>query len=670
MKNRPSAGKKQVRRHIPSAETIAGNKGRGKSSASYEDVMFRTLADSLLDVIMVFDRNMRHLYVNPYVEKQTGIPHQQFIGKTHQELGFPVAMTKVWEEAIRKVFDTGQVQRIEFQLPNQTWIDWLLMPEKDKQGAVQHVITVAREITERKRLEEDLEQRVAERTMELLQSEKEYRDLFHESQDMIYISSPEGRYIDINPAGISLLGFSSREEALRVNVQDCYGNRQDRKKFQTLIGQQGYVKDYEVTLKRRDNVPIQVLITANVVKDKDGRCIAYRGIIRDITERRKLEQQLFHAQKMESIGTMAGGIAHDFNNILGGIMGFASLMKTKMSLDHPFYNYVDIIERGTQRAAELTSQLLTLAMGGTYNIIPVNLNDIILDTINMLSRLFDRSLRVETNLDEKLPTVEADFVLMQQVLMNLLMNASDALPQGGLITIETQVEAINHDIPSKPGDIPYGRYVVVSVSDNGVGIEPNLIERIFDPFFSTKGKGKGTGLGLAVVYGVLKNLSGFIKVYSEPGKGSIFRVYLPVSGRPLGEKVTPEVKEILEGNESILIVDDETDIRELARDIFVEHGYRILLAEDGEKACEIYAEKHAEIDLVLLDMVMPNLGGLETFLTLRTINPQVKVILSSGYSENGRAQEIIRYGVSDFIQKPYQVHKLLAMVRQVLARGN
>ncbi len=670
MTNRPSAGKRPVGRHINSAEKVAGCEGHGKTGDSHADVMFRTLADNLLDVIMVFDRNLRHLYVNPYVEKQTGIPHQQFIGKTHKELGFPVAMTKIWEEAIGKVFESGQVQRIEFQLPNRTWIDWLLMPEKDKQGSVQHVITVAREITERKHLEEDLEQRVAERTMELLQSEKEYRELFHESQDMIYISSPEGRYIDINPAGISLLGFSSREEALRINVQDCYGNRQDRIKFQALIGQQGFVKDYEVTLKRMDHVPLQVLITANAVKDREGRCIAYRGIIRDITERRKLEQQLFHAQKMESIGTMAGGIAHDFNNILGGIMGFASLMKTKMNPDHPFFNYVDIIERGTQRAAELTSQLLTLAMGGTYNIMPVNLNNIILDTIKMLSRLFDRSLQVKTNLDENLPTVEADFVLMQQVLMNLLMNASDALPRGGLITIETRVETISDNVPSKPLEAPCGRYVVVSVSDNGVGIEPGLIERIFDPFFSTKSKGKGTGLGLAVVYGVLKNLSGFIKVYSEPGQGSIFRVYLPVSGRLPGKTITAEVEKSLGGNELILIVDDEADIRELASDMFGEHGYRILLAENGEKACEIYAEKHGEIDLVLLDMVMPKLGGLETFLRLRNINPQVKVILSSGYSENGRAQEIIRYGVSGFIQKPYQVHKLLAMVRQVLTKKN
>jgi PAS domain S-box-containing protein len=641
-----------------------------KASSVQEDVRFRALADNLLDVIMVFDRNLRHLYVNPYVEKQTGIPYQQFIGKTHKELGFPAAMTKIWEEAILKVFASGQVNRIEFQLPNQTWIDWLLMPENDKQGTVQHVITVAREITEHKRLEDELKQRVAESTWELRLSEMEYRNLFHESQDMIFITRPDGCYVDINPAGIALLGFSSREEALRSNVQDSYGNCQDRSKFQTLINQQGFVKDYEVTLKRTDNVPLQVMITANAVKDKDGCCIAYRGIIRDITDRRKLEQQLFHVQKMESIGTLAGGIAHDFNNILGGIMGYASLMKTKMSPDHQFFNYVDTIERGTQRAAELTSQLLTFAMGGTYNIVPVNLNDIILDTIKMLSRLFDRSVQVKTNLDKMLPTVEADSVLMQQVLMNLLMNASDAVSRNGLIIIETQVETINAETLGKHIEAQYGKYVVVSVSDNGVGIEPGIIQRIFDPFFSTKDKGKGTGLGLAVVYGVLKNLNGFVKVYSEPGKGSIFRVFLPVSGRPLGEKVMPETEQNLNGDECILIIDDEADIRELASDIFGGYGYRVLLAPDGEKACAIYAEKQGEIDLVLLDMVMPKLGGLETFLKLRAINPDIKVILSSGYSESGRAQEIIKYGIAGFIQKPYQVQKLLAMVRQVLAKKN
>ena len=632
--------------------------------------MFRTLADNLLDVIMVFDRDLRHLYVNSYVEKQTGIPQQQFIGRTHEELGFPEAITKIWEKAIRKVFSTGQVERIEFQLPNQTWIDWLLMPKKNTDGSTQHVITVAREITERKHLEEELERRVAERSMELLQSEKEYRDLFHESPDMIYISSPAGRYIDINPAGVALLGFKNKEQALGASVQDCYGHAEDRIKFQELIQQQGFVKDHEVTLKRIDNIPLQVLITANAVKDRNGRCIAYRGIVRDITERRKLEQQLFHVQKMESIGTMAGGIAHDFNNILGGIMGYASLMKTRMNTDHPFYTYVDIIERGTQRAAELTSQLLTLAMGGTYNFVPVNLNESILDTIQMLAQLFDRSIQVRTNLDDALPTVEADSILMQQVLMNLLMNAGDALPHGGEIVVETQVETITNQTLGRHIEARCGRYAVVSVSDNGVGIEPGILQRIFDPFFSTKGKGKGTGLGLAVVYGVLKNLNGFVKVYSEPGQGSIFRVYLPVSGRPQGEKNISEISGNLGGNEIILIVDDEEDIRELASDMFTSYGYRVILAADGEQACRIYADKQGEIDLVLLDMVMPRLGGLETFLKLRAINPDVKIILSSGYSENGRAQEIIKYGVSGFIQKPYQVQKLLAMARQILNQQN
>ena len=347
-----------------------------------------------------------------------------------------------------------------------------------------------------------------------------------------------------------------------------------------------------------------------------------------------------------------------------------SLMKTKMSPDHQFFNYVDTIERGTQRAAELTSQLLTFAMGGTYNIIPVNLNDIILDTLKMLSRLFDRSVQVKTNLDKMLPTVEADYVLMQQVLMNLLMNACDAVPRDGMIVIETKVETISAETLSKHIEAQYGDYAVVSVSDNGVGIEPDIIQRIFDPFFSTKEKGKGTGLGLAVVYGVLKNLKGFVKVYSEPGKGSIFRVYLPVSGRPVGDQVIPEAERNLSGSETILIIDDEEDIRELASDMFGSYGYRVLLAADGEKACALYLEKQAEIDLVLLDMVMPKMGGLETFLQLRAINPQVKIILSSGYSENGRAQEIIKYGVAGFIQKPYQVQRLLAMVRQVLTKKN
>lgn len=627
---------------------------------------FRSLADRLHDVIMVFDRGHRHLYVNAYVETQTGIPVRDYIGKTHEELGFPEHLCKIWKEAIDRVFATNEACRIEFELPGGIWIDWFLLPEPDESGAVCHVITAARDITDRKRMEEELERRVLERTKELKQSEEKYRSLFEESKDMVYISTPEGRFLDINSAGIHLLGYTIKEEIQSLNVRDTYLKPESRELFQQEIHRNGFVKDFEVTLKRKDGSNLQAIITANAVRNKEGEISFYRGIIRDVTESRRLEQQLFQIQKMESIGELAGGIAHDFNNILSGIMGYASLMKTRIQPDHPFFNYIDTIERATLRAGDLITKLLTFAMGGSFHSTPVNLNEIILETIKIVSRAFDRSVEITTKLDSRLPTVEADPALIQQVAMNLLVNARDAMPNGGQIIVQTRIETIAGDRLQVNLEAREGTFSVISVSDTGVGIPAEHLGRIFEPFFSTKEKGKGTGLGLAVVYGAVKNVGGFVTVDSLPGRGSSFSIFLPVSGKPEASTRLTEAAPTTKGGEGILVVDDEQDILMLARDIFEEYGYRIFLAANGEEACSIFREHRDEVQLILLDIIMPKMGGLEAFEQIIAIDPKVRVILSTGYSKSERAQEIIDSGGAAFIQKPYQVQQLLTLVRKIL----
>lgn len=639
-----------------------------KSRLLYEE-SFLTLADNILDVLMIFDRDCRHLYVNAFVEMQTGIPREQFIGKTHEELGFPDHLCKLWKNAIQKVFQQKKRHRIEFELPGGIWIDWLLMPELDEKGDVRHVITAARDITDRKKIEEELERRVNERTKELQQSEEKFRSLFEESRDMVYITSPDGKFLDINSAGVQLLGYADKDEALHSNVRDTYLNPEDRIKFQELIKRQGYVKDFELTLVNRKNQALQVMITATAVKDSEGKYSAYRGIIRDITERRKLEQQLFQVQKMESIGTLAGGIAHDFNNILGGIMGYASLMKAKTTEEHPFRQYIETIERATQRAGELISKLLAFAVGGTYHVTPVDLNAIVQETIHIVSRLFDRSVVVEIGLNPDLPTIDADPALIQQVVMNLLVNARDAMPGGGRIIVETRWEEILETGLRPHVEAQKGRYAVLSVSDTGVGIEEEHLQKIFDPFYSTKEKGKGTGLGLAVVYGVVKNHGGFVQVQSRYGSGSCFEAYLPAGDKPLQASPKTDGLMDLKGAERILVIDDEEDIRNLARDAFQEYGYSVVLAADGSEALDIFRVQYREIDLVLLDIIMPKMGGQETLKELKTIDPAVKVILSSGYSQSGHTKEMTDAGVDGFIQKPYQIQQLLALVRNTIDAG-
>ncbi len=387
--------------------------------------------------------------------------------------------------------------------------------------------------------------------------------------------------------------------------------------------------------------------------------------VRDITERKLLEERFIQAQKMESIGLLAGGIAHDFNNILGGILGYASWLKTNINRDHPFFRPVDTIEKSASRAAELTAQLLAFARGGKYDLRPCSLNSVISESLKILSGTLDKSIAIETNLNESLPTVEIDVGQIQQVLMNLCVNARDAMPGGGRLTIQSSVARLSESDARNQPEAKPGWFAVLAVSDTGVGMEDGVKGRIFEPFFTTKEKGKGTGLGLSMVYGVVKNHGGFINVYSEPGEGSTFKIYLPLSGKPEVLESDADT-EMAGGHETILVIDDEEAIRQVAADILESYGYRVRMACDGAEGVAVYGSEGAGIDMVLLDMVMPRQGGRETFLQLKRIDPKVRVLFSTGYSQNEKVNEIMALGVQGFIQKPYQVKDLLAKVRAVL----
>jgi two-component system cell cycle sensor histidine kinase/response regulator CckA len=451
-----------------------------------------------------------------------------------------------------------------------------------------------------------------------------------------------------------------------VNItRDLYENPRDGEKFLAAILISGTVKDYEINLKTRSGQPLVALITARLEHNENDRIIGTRGIMRDITERKLLEQRYLQAQKMESIGLLAGGIAHDFNNILGGILGYASWLKTNLKEDDLFFRPVDTIEKSAQRAAELTRQLLAFARGGKYDTKAANLNTVIVESLKIISGTFDKSIVIATDLDDSLPTVAIDIGQIQQVLINLCVNARDAMPGGGRMTIQTSMAVLSgSDMFNQPGAKP-GWFAVLAVSDSGIGMDDRTQQRIFEPFFTTKEKGKGTGLGLSMVYGVVKNHGGFINVYSEVGVGSTFKIYLPLSGKPVAVERGRE-EEVAGGHESILIIDDEEVIRQVTGEILTSNGYRVQLAADGEEGVAMYTSCEPRSDLVILDMVMPRLGGRETLLKLKEINPAVKVLFSTGYSQNEKVNEIIALGVSGFIQKPYQVNGLLSKVRDIL----
>ena len=403
---------------------------------------------------------------------------------------------------------------------------------------------------------------------------------------------------------------------------------------------------------------------------EEARCVLCGSdevlfVIRNITEKHRLGQQVLQSQKMESLGTLAGGIAHDFNNILAGILGYSSFLKSKLSSSHDFYKYVDTIERSASRAADLTSKLLSFTRGDKVNSRPLDLNRLVGETLEIIRHTFDKSIRIETRLDAALPTVEGDAAQIQQVVMNLCVNARDAMSGGGTLSLATTVAAIGADDPQAPAGIKPGKFVKLSVSDSGGGMSQEVIPRIFDPFFTTKAKGQGSGLGLSVVYGIVKSHEGFVTVSSQPGRGTEFLVLLPASGKPeIPENLMAESPR--GRDELVFVVDDEEDIRMFIRDVLESHGYRVLLAANGAQAVRLYEDRWREIALVILDLVMPGMGGEETFLKMQEIHAGVKALISTGYSQDGRAGEILARGVKGFIQKPYDFNRLLAKLRQVL----
>jgi PAS domain S-box-containing protein len=427
---------------------------------------------------------------------------------------------------------------------------------------------------------------------------------------------------------------------------------------------------YENPWITRDGKERNIRWNNSVTRDERGEVVWVIGTGVDITEQRQLEEQLRHIQKMDAIGTLAGGIAHDFNNIIQAIMGYTTVLRDRIGDDAAGMEEIDAIERAGLRASELTTQLLGFARGGKYEVRPIDLNQVVEKIVSMIRHTFDRSIEIRTELVGGLSAIEGDAGQLEQTVLNLCINARDAMRNGGTLTLETRHETFSGDEEEDSEGAPRGKYVSLTLSDTGVGIPPENIPRIFEPFFTTKDPGKGSGMGLAMAYGIVKNHGGHMDVRSVPGGGATFRVLLPASPKELSPSPSSAPEEpVAGGTETILFVDDEASLRLLAKEMLGRLGYKVLTAGNGLEAVAVFTECRSEIAAIILDIIMPGMGGEEAFHRLREIDPSVRILLSSGYALEGKPHRLLSAGANGFLQKPYRVGTLAAALRRVL-RGN
>ena len=525
------------------------------------------------------------------------------------------------------------------------------------EGQPKKIIGSLHNISERKRVEEALRE-----------SELRFRSLYENTTIGLYRTTPDGNILLANPALITMLGYTSFQKLAERNLEkEDFELSSQRKEFLEKIEREGEVRGYDSKWIRQDGKVIFVLESARAIRDFQGKTLYYDGTVEDMTERRKMEEGLRQVQKLEGLGTLAGGIAHDFNNILGIILAFVTSIKRFKDDTKKLDLAVDTIVKAVERGKTLVQQILTFARKTETSFGAVNVNDVVIEIMTMILETFPKTLTYSQNFDKAIPFINADRSQLYQVLLNLCVNARDAMPIGGVLTINTRMVSVARLRTQHP-DATASSYVCIEVIDTGEGMTEEIRKRIFEPFFTTKGIGKGTGLGLSVVFGVVQTHKGFIDVTSKLGKGTTFRLYLPVSQvvEPIIEKEEETLEEIPGGTETLLVIEDEEMLLMSLQMVLIEKGYNVLSAGDGLTALKIYQEKKNDIALVLTDLGLPNMTGLEVCQRIKAIKPNEHFILATGYLDPEMKSEFLKAGIEHFLYKPYNLTKVLKEIREVL----
>ena len=522
-----------------------------------------------------------------------------------------------------------------------------------------YLMGIGFDITERKKAEDALRQ-----------AEEKYRAIFDNAVLGIFQRAPDGRYLSVNQAMARAYGYKSPEEMIAdssdlAHAHNVLAQPSQYLEFKKLLDEQGVVHDFVFEVYRKGGRG-WVLANVRTVRDAQGKVLYYEGTHEDITERKRLEAQYEQAQKMEAVGRLAGGIAHDFNNILGVIMGYSELAKGQVSPTHAVARNISQIKIAAERAASLTKQLLAFSRQQIIYPIVLDLNKVVRSSMEMLKPLLGEDIRLSFKAERKLWMVKVDPGQIDQILMNLGVNARDAMPGGGKIVIETHNVELDESHRLSHGPAVPGHYVMLAMTDTGSGIAPDDLPRIFEPFFTTKGPGKGTGLGLATVYGIVSQSNGHIWVYSERDKGTTFKIYFPKVEEFEHSQESESESEIAGGSETILLVEDEEALRDVAVNLLEASGYKVLPAGNAPDALILAQNYDQHIDLLLTDVIMPNMSGTELYAHLREVRPEIKLLYMSGYA----GQQLEHYGKfgqeTEFLEKPFTRNSLLKKVRAIL----
>ena len=633
---------------------------RMRNRLADREELFRLISENAADMIAVVDMDGRRIFNSDAYQKILGYSAEELKNSSSMDQIHPDDRERVKAAAV-EARRTGIGKNLEYRIrcKNGTWLvlESTSSVIGDVSGVPEKLVIVNRDITARRQASEALRL-----------SEVSFRSVIENAPYGIYRAQASGKLLLVNPALQKMLGYESHTELLQLNLTtDVYVDPLEHQRVNDLFTNQKDFTDVQVDWKRKDGKPIKARCTGWFVKSAIDGAAYFEVFAEDVTEKWLLERQLRMAQKMEAVGRLSGGIAHDFNNLLGVIIGYSQVLKRTLPPGTPFLEHAEEIEKAGQRAASLTRQLLAFSRQQVLAPAVLNINTLISEMEKMLPRLIGEDIEIVIALDPTIGRVKADHGQLEQVVMNLVVNARDAMPDGGKVVITTTNVVLDEAwTRSHPGS-KAGDFVMLSVADTGTGIDSETLAHIFEPFFTTKERGKGTGLGLATVYGVVKQSGGYVWVESALGKGTAFEIYLPrIEELVIVPEPVAPIVEAFRGAETILLVEDADALRKLTHMLLEQHGYRVLVAANGAAALQLVEQKPERVNLLLTDVIMPGLNGRALAGRLELLQPGLKILYMSGYTDDTIVDHGVLESGTHLLHKPFSEENLIRKVREVL----